>query len=168
MSVIDLGVAIDGRRKSTSARRSLHHFTNTTLSTASTHRKSNPIPCCTFPTLQEVICVLVAHNVQEGEWACQVPFFPPHQTSAVSKHFEGGERDHFYTFRPQETLDSPKPIVCPAVVHSSAPLVTPAQKGSSRGIPNATTILSNDSLIYQSCSSKGGRGRRTSEFTCKC
>ncbi|CAM9098191.1 unnamed protein product [Laminaria digitata] len=30
---------------------------------------------------EETICVLVAHNVQEGEWACQVPFFPPHQTA---------------------------------------------------------------------------------------
>lgn len=33
---------------------------------------------------QETICVLVAHNVQKGEWACQVPFFPPHQTAEVS------------------------------------------------------------------------------------
>lgn len=33
---------------------------------------------------QETICVLVAHNVQKGEWACQVPFFPPHQTAKVS------------------------------------------------------------------------------------
>ncbi|CAM9132737.1 unnamed protein product, partial [Hapterophycus canaliculatus] len=30
---------------------------------------------------EETICVLVAHNVQKGEWACQVPFFPPHQTA---------------------------------------------------------------------------------------
>ncbi|CBJ25915.1 Monooxygenase [Ectocarpus siliculosus] len=30
---------------------------------------------------EETICVLVAHNVRKGEWACQVPFFPPHQTA---------------------------------------------------------------------------------------
>lgn len=28
--------------------------------------------------------MLVAHNVQKGEWACQVPFFPPHQTAEVT------------------------------------------------------------------------------------
>ena len=30
--------------------------------------------------------MLVAHNVQKGEWACQVPFFPPHETAEVSYH----------------------------------------------------------------------------------
>lgn len=30
--------------------------------------------------------MLVAHNVQKGEWACQVPFFPPLQTAEVSHH----------------------------------------------------------------------------------
>ncbi len=34
---------------------------------------------------QETICVLVAHNVQKGEWACQVPFFPPYETKEVSQ-----------------------------------------------------------------------------------
>lgn len=38
-----------------------------------------------FRVSQETICVLVAHNVQEGEWACQVPFFPPHQSAEVRK-----------------------------------------------------------------------------------
>ncbi|CAM9141189.1 unnamed protein product [Choristocarpus tenellus] len=32
---------------------------------------------------EDIICVLVAHNVQEGEWACQVPYFPPHQSKEM-------------------------------------------------------------------------------------
>lgn len=30
--------------------------------------------------------MLVAHNVQKGEWACQVPFFPPYQTHEVKQN----------------------------------------------------------------------------------
>lgn len=46
---------------------------------------TSPSKTLLFPVrvLQETICVLVAHNVQEGEWACQVPFFPPHQSAEV-------------------------------------------------------------------------------------
>jgi hypothetical protein len=30
------------------------------------------------------VCVMVAHNIEQGEWACQVPYFPPFESKEVS------------------------------------------------------------------------------------
>ncbi|CAM9420896.1 unnamed protein product, partial [Discosporangium mesarthrocarpum] len=52
------------------------HFTCKELS----HRLTQDPGMLYFVYNENIIGVLVAHNVQEGEWACQVPFFPPQQT----------------------------------------------------------------------------------------
>jgi hypothetical protein len=31
------------------------------------------------------VCVMVAHNIEQGEWACQVPYFPPFESKEVSE-----------------------------------------------------------------------------------
>eukprot|EP00611_Tribonema_gayanum_P027075 TRINITY_DN6594_c0_g1_i2.p1 TRINITY_DN6594_c0_g1~~TRINITY_DN6594_c0_g1_i2.p1 ORF type:complete len:301 (+),score=69.09 TRINITY_DN6594_c0_g1_i2:159-1061(+) len=36
----------------------------------------------------EVVCVMVAHDVERGEYACHVPFFPPFETKEVGGHSE--------------------------------------------------------------------------------
>lgn len=49
------------------------------------------LPCRTGATAaagaaQDVVCVLVAHHFESGEFVCQLPFFPPIQEPAVRHH----------------------------------------------------------------------------------
>jgi hypothetical protein len=40
--------------------------------------------CCCHTPLQDVVCVMVAHDFKSGEFVCQLPFFPPIQDADVS------------------------------------------------------------------------------------
>lgn len=47
------------------------------------------LPCkirATAGGAQDVVCVLVAHHFESGEFVCQLPFFPPIQEPAVRQH----------------------------------------------------------------------------------
>jgi hypothetical protein len=61
----------------------LLHVNNSSSSSSSSSSKSRAAMLY-FVYSARGVCVMVAHNIEQGEWACQVPYFPPFESKEVS------------------------------------------------------------------------------------